>query len=204
MAGNLLQVGSSDGKLRIKSDGIVVAGASDPCCCDGVACTNCDTGSGASQYQVIIAGWTGCTCVDRGVGVLASIVGDLNGTWTLDYDAGNSGTILGITYCSWKVTTDLYIQYYDSGCPGTPSSSDPPLDMSFRVYKSGTHYYAVLTIGGGGGGEYQLFKNTIDNGTSKIDCASEFDFTNDFTACEENIGGIYGLGYGGTGAVTAI
>lgn len=46
MPGDLIQVGSSDGLIRIKSDGVVVAGVSDACCCSGggsgITCNNCN------------------------------------------------------------------------------------------------------------------------------------------------------------------
>lgn len=61
MAGNLVQVGSSDGKVRVKSNGPVVAGASDPCCCSSsVPCTDCN--GTQNSVSVTISGSCAALC----------------------------------------------------------------------------------------------------------------------------------------------
>jgi hypothetical protein len=62
-AGDLRQVGSADGKVRVKSNGPVVAGSGDPCCCapPPANCSNLPSAASA-----IVTGATGGGSVANG------------------------------------------------------------------------------------------------------------------------------------------
>ncbi len=79
MAGNAIQVGSTDGAIRVKSNGIVVAGASDPCCCQTI-CQGCQVNNPGSAVIVT----TGAACAA------------FTGTWA--FTSKGSGT----NCCWWQ------------------------------------------------------------------------------------------------------
>ena len=83
MPGTLLQVDAATGKLRIKDDKIVMAGAGDPCSC-GCGCGNeeCNptTWGNATHVRVRVTGWSPCPC---GPGDTAYSTGSLTGDYLL-------------------------------------------------------------------------------------------------------------------------
>ena len=204
MAGNTIQVGT-DNKIRIKTNGIVVAGAADSCCCGGgVTCTNCSSGSGPSTYRVVITGWTGCTCafvagVDR-----FTVNGNLNGTWDLSF-VSQIGNV-----CTWKVLTTLTVDGFLSGtaCPGTPDETSDVTIYYTVVYFPGFGTYSRILKArfdvGVGADDTFLFVDSIDDGATKPDCSAVANFTNDGVTCAASVGGLYTLGTGGTASVTGL
>lgn len=201
MAGNLLQVGNADGKVRVKSNGVVVAGASDPCCC-AVACPACDAllSTTPSSIAVTISGvsiCSSCTTPPSGGDPFKTFF-DPNGTYTL--------TRASTELCAWnRNTTEAtpVIRSYTSGTCATQWNSSTALFM--RLVISGTTWTfeiynnMSLTVSGVG----VLFHGTA----TAVDCSSPFDITNANTACGANegvafIGDLIVAATGGTASFT--
>lgn len=178
------------------------------CCCSPThTCAACAASTAAEQYQVVIDGWTACTgCFDLGTGTRYKIVGDLNGTWTLDFYT------FGSVYCIWKVTTDVVLESHSSSsCDAGDLLSSEYIELYFSVTASGGHYYYAIQAYGGGSGQVFLFDSgSIDLGTSAPDCtATDETMANLFDGVTPVCGdaytsGEYVFGYGGTATVTAI
>lgn len=94
-AGNRVQVGSTNGRVRVKNNGIVVAGASDPCCCaPPMNCLRCTTTP--QVITAVISGVTICPpCIPNDVeGLYHTWFLDLSGTYTIN----NSAIV-----CQWSI-----------------------------------------------------------------------------------------------------
>lgn len=64
MPGNLIQVGSSDGKIRISCDGIQIAGPGDPCCLSGSCCTLSSPAASPWSISRTVTGVVSTGCQD--------------------------------------------------------------------------------------------------------------------------------------------
>lgn len=71
LSGDSVQVGSDDG-IRVKDDGIVIAGSGDPCCCAGV-CSFCPSAPASVNMAV------------SGISTCPGSVTSPNGTFTLPF-----------------------------------------------------------------------------------------------------------------------
>jgi hypothetical protein len=131
MAGNLIQVGS-DGKVRVKSNGIVVAGAGDPCCCS--PCIQTCGGSALkapSAFVVTISGWSNACCTPFGIRYIKTST-SLNGT----YDVNEVFTLgSGNHYRNGSFIPVHLIVYSDAGCTTLWDELDTQLD--FAIYAGG-------------------------------------------------------------------
>lgn len=107
MAGNAIQVSSSTGAIRVKNDGIVVAGAGDPCCCDSGVCKTCEQITGIT---VTLSGITLCSACFRSITSNWKITGYVGGTFDL--------AVSGSDLCFYSAATDSATasSYYDSVC----------------------------------------------------------------------------------------
>src|ERR1035438_3164562 len=98
MSGNLRQVGSADGKVRVKNNGPVVAGAGDPCCC----ATPCTTCAGTQGSASIVKSGTCGTCRAFGTATFVAIgagTGACEWLWLLDLGGGVEYR-LKLDYCA--------------------------------------------------------------------------------------------------------
>jgi hypothetical protein len=112
MAGNLIQIGSTDGKIRIKTNGIVVAGAADPCCCgipDPTMCAYC--GGDVPNFSINISGSTLLDTSWDGVcsnGLRRSLVtANFDGDYCVPYFACWSAALVG----NGPVLFETYSEY---------------------------------------------------------------------------------------------
>lgn len=115
MAGNTLQIGS-DNALRVKSNGLVVAGASDPCCCS-VPCSQC-SGTTPASIRVVFDSVTLCTtgCTQTYSGThWSNIVASIDGTYDLPQVSGSP--------CSYSAIIGSVDIHDNSGCTGSPISN---------------------------------------------------------------------------------
>jgi hypothetical protein len=161
MAGNLRQIGSADGKVRVKTNGPVVAGASDPCCCSD-PCSSCaGTQNGASG--VVSGSCSGGSCSSAG-GTYGYINFSSTSTycrWVWDRAAHN--IVFLLFFC--KATSKWYASIYNVGnSAGSPlygsattqCSFEPGLDVTSSVScDSGTGLisasFALPGLNAGGG-----------------------------------------------------
>jgi hypothetical protein len=125
MAGNGIQVGS-DGKIRIKNNGIVIAGSGDPCCCTPLNPT-------ALIFQ--LDSMTPC-CVERFPA--NSIFTDPSPFEGNQYSI-NFGCSLNLWHTGLQRT-----DYTGSSCTGTPTVNDATLNIlnSFNSLWSGRNFNA--------------------------------------------------------------
>jgi hypothetical protein len=188
MAGNLLQVSSTTHGVRVKTNGIVVAGASDPCCCDSLTC--CAAASSTSVARVTFSGMTVC-CYRSGVTCTTFGV-DPNGTYDLPYY--DTYTVGPVTYCRWYLPECLTITTHS--CPTVE-------DCTGAVTSTSLHGI-ILTTGSDGTSALAGVAPTLANTASFLHslaagslCSTgEQTFTNEFTTCTA-----LSVAYGGTADV---
>jgi hypothetical protein len=129
-AGNGIQVDSS-GRIKVKSNGIVVAGASDACCC---VC--CPAGSvnilTMTSITVVVSGVTLCSCYKFSSSIYL-IPDNPNGTWTIPMSGGTGGIYFGNRYV-----------YSDSGCSHLTGTI--PLAMQFIYTVGALSSYLTFSI----------------------------------------------------------
>lgn len=176
MAGNLLQVGS-DHKLRISSASkIVVAGASDPCCCSSATCTQC-SGTVPSSITVVLADITLCAsgCIwsnNGGSNQYSNLVTAFNGTYTALY----------VAPCAYQVKIGEVDIHDNVGCSslisdGTFNNGGVFLDVTLMSdgIEISVSYRKII---GGSGTFAQFFYHKISL-SSPYDCTAARTFNND-------------------------
>lgn len=192
MAGDLVQVGSDD-KVRVfNNDKIVVAGASDPCCCvSGTPCTDCPDQT-PLQYTVTIADMVNCGCI-YSVATNTSwqiTSGMFNGTYCL----------IQISPCVWRVLFHgpVIERRFGAGCSGTLLFTDDYWTLNL-IRTSGTWTLAGFLT------DTTFSIRYFGNGTSTANvsaanCTDSAEVTNNNLAC--STAGDIIPSYNGTGVIT--
>lgn len=181
MAGNLLQIGNSDGKIRIKSNGVIVAGVGDPCCCVAT-CSECASGTTPATIRCVVSGVTLCgTCKSSLVASLdADVSASVDGTFDAVQQSG--------TPCFYQVKLfDINTYSYSSGCTGSPVGTT---GVYLNVTLQGTAIQVVIGFTlptGFGSVEYDYFSGTISV-SAGYDCSASRTATNAITCAGGSLG----------------
>jgi hypothetical protein len=147
-SGDAIQVGS-DGAIRVKDDGIVVAGDGDPCCCSitpGAACLFGCTGLPPLKFAGTLSGIPWTDWIRPGghsgsPGVIGHIAHDFdpNGTYPLTQTAGNS--------CVWNylpaAVTGIAWEDLDATCTTVDSGNDEVSSIGLSIIKISSTIWQV-------------------------------------------------------------
>lgn len=187
LAGDDVQVGSDDA-IRVKNDGIVVAGSSDPCCCSG--------GCGCSN-------WTSCTVVVSGNTLCACLWPNHTKVESFSYNSSGAGsyslTKQAGSPCGWsKPLSSVVLSAYDStDCSGDPEDTDT---ANVGVFDTGSSY-AVL-IADETTGEFGLFYALISG--ANYPNFTSVTVSNLLATCGTAVDGISAYATGGTATITVV
>lgn len=170
-AGNYAQVGS-DNAARVKDNGLVVAGDSDPCCC-APPCSTCANISGA---VVTFSGITACTCSDGGLGLTSEkLVIDPNNSYSLP-----GFSLSGFNCTSVLTVTNSHNSYSGSGCSGSPTARNSTITLT---WVSATQKWGLSWTAGFSDTNADVFSALVSGATTICTLGSTLNFTNTFTTC---------------------
>jgi hypothetical protein len=197
MSGDLVQVGADD-KVRVKTgggvDGVVVAGASDACCCTALGtCALCGA-SPPLNLTVTVAGLTPrfpAGCCNQPPGAGSCFQSEINGTYTVTDDGHGA--------CSWSAVFPFFRRVYSPNTDCSGSFTSLSTNITVGVTRASSTGW-LATVSDNGALTHFSGSATVSAGS---DCSGPISMTNTVTTGSPLCAGVGGCawGYGG-GSVT--